>query len=218
MENEHATWAESSALLVGFGWHESLTLDFSASRLMKTQFTEKGTHAGEFPLDGILRFQSSHAGSRTILLISTDKRFHENLRSLANTIGLFVVKAERTSGTMAVLQATRPIAVLLDLDLPQQAAWQTADLVLNQPGCPAVILLSGRTAQFDMRTAMRAGSLVSKKEPPDRLLGIIQERLKLPVGNEAERNAIQRVLIRWLRPSGWAESTTPAYRFWGINE
>lgn len=164
------------------------------------------------------RLGSTYTVSRTILLLSNDKQLHENLRLLANTIGLFVVKAAHSSGTLAILQATKPAAVLLDLDLPGEAAWQTGDLVLNEPGCPAVILISGRTAQFDMRTAIRAGSLVSKRESPVRLLKIIQERLALPQANQAERNAIQRVLIRWLRPSGWGEGSAPANRFRGIND
>lgn len=161
---------------------------------------------------------SAHAPNRTILLISNDKQLHVKLRLVANTIGLFVVKAAQTSGTVAILQATRPAAVLLDLDLPHEAAWAMGDLVLNEPVCPAVILLSGRTAQFDVRTAIRAGSLVSKRESPDRLLQIVRERLELPQANQAERNAVQRVLIRWFRPSGWGEARAPSHRFWGIND
>jgi FixJ family two-component response regulator len=185
---------------------------------MTTPFAESGMHGGKTPACGFHAVPATNAGSRTVLLITNDKRYHENLRSLANTIGLFVIKATRTSGTVAILQATRPIAVLLDLDLPDEAAWQIGDMVLNEPRCPAVILLSGRTAQFDMRTAIRAGSLVSKHESPGRLLGVIQERLQLPDANQVEWNAIQRVLIRWLRPSGWAEPSGGAHRFWGINE
>ena len=175
-------------------------------------------HGGKSLMRGVRAVQATNAASRTILLITNDKTYHENLRSLANAIGLFVVKATRMSGTIAILQATKPAAVVLDLDLPEEAAWRMADTVLNEPGCPAVILLSGRTAQFDMRTAIRAGSLMSKNESPGRLLGVIQERLQRPEANPVEWNAIQRVLIRWLRPSGWAERSGGAHRFWGINE
>jgi DNA-binding response OmpR family regulator len=185
---------------------------------MKTPFVESGINGGKTPVRGVHPTQATHAAGRTILNITNDKRYHENLRSLANTIGLFVVKATRRAGTLAILQATRPVAVLLDLDLPDEAAWQMAEMVLNEPSCPSVILLSGRTAQFDMRTAIRAGSLVSKTESPGRVLGLIQERLRLPEANQAEWNAIQRVLIRWLRPSGWTEPSAGAHRFWGINE
>jgi CheY-like chemotaxis protein len=133
-------------------------------------------------------------------------------------LGFVIVRAERKAGTVAILQATRPVAVLLDLDLPGGAAWEVADLLLNEPGCPAVILVTERTAQFDMETSIRAGSLVGKGESPSRLLEIVQEGLAMPEANQAARNAIQRVLIRWLRPFQWAEPTASAYRFWGINE
>jgi hypothetical protein len=81
-----------------------------------------------------------------------------------------------------------------------------------------VILLTARTAQFDIRTAIRAGCLVSKCDSPSRLLERVKETLELAENNQMKRNAIQRVLIRWLRPSEWATPTTLAYRFWGINE
>ena len=185
---------------------------------MKTTFAEIETPPSESPLAVLDCFATSRAGSRTILLISNDTRFHGTLRSFANTLGLMVVRAERKSGTLAILEATKPAAVLLDLDLPGEAAWEVADLLLNEPGCPAVVLLTTRTAQFDTETAIRAGSLVRKDESPCRLLEIVQETLSMPEVNQAERNAIQRVLLRWLRPFEWAESTAPAYRFWGINE
>jgi hypothetical protein len=59
---------------------------------------------------------------------------------------------------------------------------------------------------------------VSKNETPHRLLEIIEKALEMPEDNQTERTAIQRVLIRWLRPLAWEEATTPAYRFWRINE
>jgi len=185
---------------------------------MNAQFAEIRTRNSEF-LHGVTQLSpSSHTACRTILLIRNDREFDQNLRSQANTLGLFVVRAERAVGTLAILQATKPEAVLLDLDLPDEAAWQIADLVLGEPSCPAVIMLTGRIVQFDIRTALRAGVLVSKSESPERILEIVEEKLELPEANRAERNAIQRVLIRWLRPSGWAGSTTPAFRCWGINE
>ena len=181
---------------------------------MKTDLARPGR--GDFP--AIDRFPLSHRGSRTILLVSDDKEFHEHLRAQANVTGIMVIRATRKEGTVAILQATRPVAVLLDLDLPAEAAWETAELLLSERRCPAVILLTGRKEQFDMRTAIRAGSLVDKGESPARFLEIIEETLELPAVNQAERNAIQRVLIRWLRPMGWEDSMAPAHRFWGINE
>jgi DNA-binding response OmpR family regulator len=187
---------------------------------MKTRFAESGTHQKQRSIGSIDPCFCSHPGSRTILFISDDRQMHENLRSLANTMGQVVVRTEGAAGAVAILLATRPVAVLLDLDLPNEAAWEIAELLLKEPSCPPVILLTGRTSQFDMRTAVRAGSLVSKRTSPSQVLEIIDEALQMPQVNQAERNSIQRVLIRWLRPSRWTESITPcpSSRFWGINE
>jgi len=185
---------------------------------MTTQSGEPGTHENEVHQGAVERLGSSRPASRTILLISVDKQFHENLRALANTTGQMVVRTEGGAGTVAIVQVTRPVAVLFDLDLRNEAAWERADLLLREPSCPPVILLTERTAQFDVRTAIRAGSVVSKSESPSRLLEIVEEAWEMSEASQAERNAIQRVLMRWLRPSEWVEPTTPAYRFWGINE
>ncbi len=156
-------------------------------------------------------------GSRTILLISNDTGLHEHLRSPANEAGLMVVKVDRTEGIVQVLQAVRPSVVLLDLDSPDGTAWKSADILLNEPDCPAVILLSGRTGHLAMQSAILAGLLVNKVDSPDRLLKIIEEAFQMPGPNQAQRNALRRELIRWLRPPAWGDSTS-AYRFWGINE
>jgi DNA-binding response OmpR family regulator len=154
---------------------------------------------------------------RTILLVSEDRQLHENLRTLANTLGHLVVLTKGPIGSVAILRATRPEAVLLDLDLPRQAAWTTAEALLQCDSCPPLILLTGKAQQFDAETAIRAGSLVDKSEPVSRILAVVAETLELSTVNQAERNAIQRVLIRWLRPFTWGP-TDPAHRFWGINE
>jgi DNA-binding response OmpR family regulator len=170
---------------------------------MRTQFAENKTQ-GSTSLHGVTQLSRlCRAACQTILLVSNDSGFHQDLRSRANRLGLLVVRAEDAVAALAILRAAKPEAVLLDLDLPDEAAWQIAELMLSEPCCPAVILLTGRTAQFDMRTSIRAGSLVNKRQSPKRLLEIIEENLELPEANRAERNTIQRVLVRWLRPSGW---------------
>jgi hypothetical protein len=104
------------------------------------------------------------------------------------------------------------------LDLPNEAAWGAADFLLKEPKCPSVILLTARTEQFDARTAVQAGPLVSKSESSCHLLEIVRKTLEKQTINQAERNAIQRVHLHQLRRTNWVEETTPAYRFWGINE
>jgi DNA-binding response OmpR family regulator len=116
------------------------------------------------------------------------------------------------------LRAGQLAAVLLDLDLPSQAAWEAADGLLQEKTCPPLILLTARSDQFDVSTAIRAGSLVDKTIDPRRLLEAVDATLAAPSSARAEQNAIQRVMIRWLRPCSWTAPVTPAYRFWRINE
>ena len=108
--------------------------------------------------------------------------------------------------------------MLLDLDLPSQGAWEIADSLLQEAGCPPLILLTGRRDQFDVSTAIRAGSLVDKSAGLAKLLEVVDQALALPDSNQGERNAIQRIMIQWLRPCAWSVPVTPTYRFWGLNE
>jgi CheY-like chemotaxis protein len=156
--------------------------------------------------------------TKTILLVSQDAQLHEELRHLANALGRIVVRVSVPAGAVPVLEAVAPAAVLLDLDLPQEASWRTAELLLQQPNCPPLILLTARNDKFDHRTAIRAGSLVDKAQGASRLLEVVEEILAMPGSVQAERNGIQRVLIRWLKPSNWPVPPERLYRRWRISE
>lgn len=153
-----------------------------------------------------------------ILLISQDTHLHNRLRGLANTAGTLVVRLDAMRGVVPAMRAISPAIVLLDLDLPGQVAWDIADAMLQEQNCPPMILLSSYCEKFDVNTAIRAGSIVDKSEGATRLLEIAHEVLSMPQSNRVERNAILRVLIRWLKPCSWSFPVTPAHRFWGINE
>jgi two-component system response regulator FixJ len=185
---------------------------------MKPRIETQPSHAKRASLPHVIELQPKLTDTRTILLISGEKRLHKELVTLANTTGQMVIRAAGTTGTMVVFQAANPAAVLLDLDLPNEAAWTTAEQLMEQPNCPPVILLTGRTDWFEPGTAVRAGCLVSKSDPLTNLLETVEQAVGLPDRNRAEWNAIQRVLLRWLKPSPWPNTPITAYRYWGINE
>ena len=158
------------------------------------------------------------AETKEILLVSDDASLGEHLSCAAARTGRCVVQVERVADALRKLRAGQPAAVLLDLDLPSQAAWEAADCLLQEEGCPPLILLTARRDQFDVSTAIRAGSLVDKTTDPSLLLKAVDETLAAPCSAQAERNAIQRVMILWLRPCSWSVPVTPAHRFWRLNE
>lgn len=155
---------------------------------------------------------------RTLLLISNDARLHQKLRCVANLAGRIVVRVDGATDMARILYAVRPAAVLVDLDLSKAVAWEKADALLQQKSCPPVVLLMAPSEQFDVRTAIRAGCILDKSAEPTRLLEVVEEILAAPNLAHAEQNAIQRVVIRWLRPRNWSPAQSPPYRFWGINE
>lgn len=158
------------------------------------------------------------APKQVILLVSDDAVVGENLRHAAEDTGRSVVRAGGLTETLRTAHMIQPVAVVLDLDLPSQGAWEIVDRLLRETECPPLILLTGRREQFDISAALRAGSLVDKSVCPRTLLEAVDQALALPDANRAERNAIQRIVIQWLRPCAWTIPVTPAQRFWGIKE
>ena len=190
---------------------------------MKTRSIPDSLSAGGFAwaTDSILGTsgpRSRGAEQSGILLVSDDASLGENLRRVSARAGRAVVQVDGAADVLRELRASQPAVVLLDLDLPAQAAWEAADRILQEECCPPLVLLTARSDQFDVGTAIRAGSLVDKTAGPNRLLEAVDEILAGPNSAQAERNAIQRVMIRWLRPCNWSAPLTSAYRFHGINE
>ena len=159
-----------------------------------------------------------HEGKGGILLVSDDASLGVSLSHAAERMQRVVVRVDKTIDALRRMRSRRPAVVLLDLDLPSQAAWAAADSLLQAQNCPPLILLTAHSDQFDLSTAIRAGSLVDKTTGPGGVLEAVERTLAVPCSAPAEWNAIQRVVIRWLKPCGWSVSVTPAYRFWGINE
>jgi len=155
---------------------------------------------------------------KLILLISDDALAAESFRRAAEQAGRSVVRAAGLAETLRTAHMVQPVAVVLDLDLPAEGAWEIADGLLQEAACPPVVLLTGRRDQFDVSTAIRAGSLVDKSGGLAKVLEAVDQALALPDSTRGERNAIQRITLQWLRPCAWSASVTPSYRFWGLNE
>ena len=92
--------------------------------------------------------RSPYAETRGILLVSDDASLGENLRCAAARTGRVVVQVDRVADALRRLRAGQPGAVLLDLDLPSQAAWEAADCLLQEESCPPLILLTARSDQL----------------------------------------------------------------------
>jgi CheY-like chemotaxis protein len=153
-----------------------------------------------------------------ILLVSTDSELAGRLRHLAEGTDRTVVQAGGLAAALEAVHSAALAAVLLDLDMAAQGAWEIADALVQEPGCPALVLLTNQPDHFDTSAAIRAGALVDKSGSPAALLEAVDEAVALPEVNRAERNAIQRVVIRWLKPCEWSIPVRPSYRDWGLNE
>jgi FixJ family two-component response regulator len=184
---------------------------------MRTQYPLKLASANGFTRPRRAVRTASGVGApdlqrRTILLISDDTDLHQNLRCVANSVGRMVVRVAGATDIVRMTHVVRAAAVLLDLDLPAGAAWQTADKLLQEKNYSPIILLTARSERFDVRTAILAGCIVEKSAGPTRLLEVVEQILAESDAAQVERNALQRVVINWLSPSSQSLPLATAYR------
>jgi hypothetical protein len=66
--------------------------------------------------------------------------------------------------------------------------------------------------------SVRSSLAARPPDPEKRTILLIDQSLGTSAFCRAERNAIQRVVIRWLKPCSWSIPITPAHGVWGINE
>lgn len=155
---------------------------------------------------------------RLLLVLSDDEKLWRSLLTAASNGGQKLLREHPAADTPRILRLVKPAVVLLDLDLPSAAAWDTADSLLQDAACPPLLLLTSRRDQVDFKTAIQAGSLIDKRECPAKLLELADVTLELPGSDHREQNAMQRLVIRWLKPCNWSAQVIPLRRFWGINE
>ena len=154
---------------------------------------------------------------RRLLVLSDDEEFWQGLLTAASDGGQKLLREHASAGAPGILLA-KPAVVLLDLDSPSAAAWDAADSLLQDATCPPLLLLTSRSDQDDFKTAIQAGSLIDKSERPARLLELADVTLESPGSVQREQSALQRLVIRWLKPCNWSAQVIPLRRFWGINE
>ena len=155
---------------------------------------------------------------RPLLLLSEDEVFWWSLLTAASRVGRRLIRGHPAADGPQTLRIVKPDAVLLDLDLSEEGAWLAADSLLEDEGCPPLILLTSQEKQSDFDTAIQAGCLIEKTVSPTKLLELVEQRLQSTRTARQKQKAMQRLVIRWLKPCSWSVHIAPLNRFWGINE
>jgi hypothetical protein len=104
------------------------------------------------------------------------------------------------------------MAVLFDLDHP--SAWAAVDSLLQDRNAPPLLLATSRGGQVDFKTAIEAGVLIDKRADPDIVLALVDSAHE----DHHDRSAMQRLLVRWLKPYTAPVHGPALRRYWGINE
>jgi DNA-binding NarL/FixJ family response regulator len=112
-----------------------------------------------------------------VLLADAQALTREAVRSVLENTERIVVVAEAADGMQAVAEAerTRPDLALVDADLPNRDSSHTTELILERtPGC-RVLILSDRSDEGTLATAMEVGAsgFITKSSPITELLDAV---------------------------------------------
>jgi len=162
-------------------------------------------------------YRSGPISRRPVLLLSDDDEFCRDLSRAAKQAGQSLIRRSAIDGPYSV-RALKPVAVLLDLDQPAGSAWDTVDSLLEDEYCPVLILLSSRSDQPEVGAAIQSGSVIDKSAEAAAILQQVNRKLKPSGVTLRDANAMQRIVIRWLKPCNLSAEVVPLRRFWGINE
>ncbi len=155
---------------------------------------------------------------KTLLLISDDTGLGISLGNAADLADLAFEQAKDPFAAIRLTETEHPAVVFVDLDMPGLDGWRAAEHFLFEENGPPMVLLTGRTGNFDLGTAIRAGMVVDKSSRPGELLGKLSRLLARNEVEQGDCRTGQRLMIRWLRPYEWTFPGTPAIRNWGIND
>jgi hypothetical protein len=148
----------------------------------------------------------------SLLVITVDDPFWAKLLDGASAAGGDLVRLRDANDSARTLHQFKPIAVLLDLDHP--SAWTAVDSLLQNKNAPPLLLATSRSGQVDFKTAIEAGVLIDKRSDPVMVLALAESAHE----DHHDRIAMQRLLIRWLKPYSAPVHGPPLRRYWGINE
>jgi ActR/RegA family two-component response regulator len=133
-----------------------------------------------------------------ILLVSGDSAFGAKLEFAGERARRPVVRVAGVSEARRAMEAIRPAAMLVDLDLKDETACPSTDAFFDDEFCPVVILLTSRN-ELASSMAVRLGALAPKVLSPEHLLEMV-DRALAERATQVNRNAVPRALVRLLSP------------------
>src|ERR1700761_8196017 len=145
------------------------------------------------------------SGPIRVLLVDDDDLVRAGLTMmLAGAAGVEVVgEADDGRGVLAALDRHRPDVVLMDIRMPQVDGIEATKLVREQPGAPAVVVLTTFDADELVRRALQAGpaGFLLKDTPPAEIVRAIET---VHAGDAMLSPAVARRLISLVAGDGEA--------------
>jgi CheY-like chemotaxis protein len=158
------------------------------------------------------------SGTRAVLLVSEDATLGDGLGRAPGVNCLVVVRTSTASQAVERMAVVGPSVILLDLDLSADGGWQAAEWFLLDSNSVPILLLTGRTDNYELATAIQSGTVLDKALGLARLLQAVNSTLAASAHQRLARAVCQLAWLRRARPYRLPAGAAQPCQHWGINE
>jgi len=164
--------------------------------------------------------------NKKILVVDDDSQIRESLAKVLRTEGYRVALAADGQEGIEKCDPEDVDLVLLDLNLPGKSGWDIFERMTSKSPLLPIIIITGRSNQFDMATAAGVGALMEKPLDVGFLLQTVTDLLAEPpetrLGRLAGLHRQVRHSFPWYQrppaPQQFEQFAVDRHVGWGINE
>lgn len=168
------------------------------------------------------QFQTSMQPARSaitrLLVASDDTSVVECAVRAFSSESCVIVQTASSTGAVEHSDRLHPVATVVDLDLPGEEGWNTAERLLARHPALPLVLLTGRTEDFTLASIIATALVLPKPVNTDRLRQTLGAAVSSPPARQEQQQTRQHEVLRYARPFHSADRVPHAYRHWGINE
>ncbi len=142
-----------------------------------------------------------------VLVVDDDALFRAYVRSVLEASGYRVVEAEDGFSGLAAMRASRPAAVVLDVNMPRLSGYEVCRAIREEhgPDLPLIFVSGERTESFDRVAGLTIGAddYLAKPVAADELLARLRSLLRRGQAGSATSTLTRRELeVRRLLADG----------------
>jgi FixJ family two-component response regulator len=153
-----------------------------------------------------------------LLVASNDTSVVECVVRALSSKSCVIVRIASSTEAVKHLVRLNPVATVVDLDLPGEEGWNTAERLLARHPAMPLVLLTGRTEDFTLASIIATALVLPKPVNAGRLRQTLEAAMSGSPARQEREQTRQHEMLRYARPLHSPEPVPHPYRHWGLNE